>query len=264
MYNAKDFANRDVSNLLICDYATGAPFINLDYANVTTTELTGEVVYAYGGWGHPRKIAFSGDRGGTMTIETQIQETKLYKLITGADVVSGSNDIQLAERTFVGLESTNKVFYLEKKPKADTTITIHKNGAAVDVTSLTVAETATDAGKWKVTVVSAGLSDGDEIVAFYTNTAATSERIAVKADTFPKAVIIYADTWDKSPDDSIISQKMIVYKAVAQPNFSLSNQNTGDPVSLTMTFDLMEDANHDILDLIFEDGKDTAAAYKRW
>lgn len=263
MYNAKDFANRDVSNLLICDYATGAPFINLDYANVTTTELTGEVVYAYGGWGHPRKIAFSGDRGGTMTIETQIQETKLYKLITGADVVSGSNDIQLAERTFVSLdESTNKVFYLDKQPKTGT-IVVHKNGVAVEAT-FTIAGSATDAGKWKVTVVSTALSDGDEIVAFYTNTAATSERIAVKADTFPKAVIIYADTWDKSPDDSIISQKMIVYKAVAQPNFSLSNQNTGDPVSLTMTFDLMEDANHDILDLIFEDGKDTAAAYKRW
>lgn len=263
MYSTKDFANRDVSNLLICDYATGAPYINLNYANVTTTELTGEIVYAYGGWGHPKKIAFSGDRGGTMTIETQIQETKLYKLITGADVVSGSNDISMAERTYISMESTSKVFWLEKQPKTGT-IVVHKNGTAVEATFSIAGAADSTTSLWKVTVTSAALSDGDEIVVFYASTAASSEKIAVKADTFPKAVIIYADTWDKSADDSIISQKMIAYKAVAQPNFSLSNQNTGDPVSLTMTFDLMEDANHDILDIVFEDGKAAAADYKRW
>ena len=250
--SVKDFANRDVSNLLICDYMTGAPYINIDYANITTTDITGEVVHAYGGQGHPKKITFSGDRGGTMTVETQVQEKKLYKLITGsANDTLDTHDVNLAEKTYISTESSNKIFWLDKQPKSNDDIKVCKDGSVVDA-SYSVAGSATN-NRWKVTVSTNGASfnNGDQIVVFYVTTT-TSEKIAVKADTFPRAVIIYADTWDKSTDDSIVGQKMIVYKAVPQPNFSLSNSNSGDPGTLTMTFDLMEDRDHNILDLIFK------------
>ena len=81
-----NMANREVADLIFVDYATKKPFLNLDFANVTTTELTGENVYAYGGKGHPKKVSFSGEKGGTLTIETQIQTVKLWQLITGGEV----------------------------------------------------------------------------------------------------------------------------------------------------------------------------------
>lgn len=253
MERTKTFANRDVSNLIICDYNTGAPYINLDYANVSTADMTGETVYAYGGQGHPKKIAFSSDRGGTMTVECQVRETQLYKLISGAEIAKEQTDVTVAERVFVTLESTSKVFYLEKTPKTNT-MKVYKNGVVVENLSLSG---ATSGDKYRVVVTGTGagsLSNGDEIVVYYQRTIGSSnaEKLAITADTFPKAVIIYADTWDKATDDSIVEQKMIAYKAVAQPNFSLSNSNTGDPGTLTMTFDLMENGNHDILDLIFK------------
>ena len=77
------FANREVCDLIFEDYSTKKPFLNMDYANVSTTEVTGETVFAYGGKGHPRRVSFSGERGGTLTIETQIQSFKLYQLLTG-------------------------------------------------------------------------------------------------------------------------------------------------------------------------------------
>ena len=46
------FANREVCDLIFEDYATKTPFLNMDYANVSTTEITGESVFAYGGKGH--------------------------------------------------------------------------------------------------------------------------------------------------------------------------------------------------------------------
>lgn len=247
----KSFANRDVSNLIICDYNTGAPFINLDYANVTTTDLTGEVVYAYGGQGHPKKISFSGDRGGTMTIETQIQETKLYKLITGSSITTDAVYIQSAEKV---VASGANEFYLERNAEvanASYPFVVKKDNVVLQGT---VSKSSAD-GKYKYTWTPGtdAIAKGDNLVVFFSfQQSAGAEKIAVKSDTFPSAVKIYADTWDKSEDDSIIDQKMVVYKATAQPNFSLSNQNTGDPVSLTMTFDIMEDGNHDILDLIFK------------
>ena len=57
---------REVCDLTFVDYKTKTPFLNLDFANVTTTELTGESVFAYGGKGHPKRVAFSGEKGGTL------------------------------------------------------------------------------------------------------------------------------------------------------------------------------------------------------
>ena len=45
----QNLTNREVCDLIFVDYSTRKPFLNLDFANVTTTELTGESVFAYGG-----------------------------------------------------------------------------------------------------------------------------------------------------------------------------------------------------------------------
>ena len=78
----ENMANREVCDLIFVDYATKKPFLNLDFANVTTTELTGESVFAYGGKGHPKCVQFAGEKGGTLTIETQIQTQRFYVLLT--------------------------------------------------------------------------------------------------------------------------------------------------------------------------------------
>ena len=56
------FANRDVCNLIMVDFATNKPILNFPYANTTTTSVTGESVFAYGGQGHPRRVTFYAKR----------------------------------------------------------------------------------------------------------------------------------------------------------------------------------------------------------
>lgn len=41
-----NMANREVCDLIFMDYKTKKPFLNLDFANVSTTELTGESTFA--------------------------------------------------------------------------------------------------------------------------------------------------------------------------------------------------------------------------
>ena len=79
----KQMANREVCDMIFVEYKTKKPFLSVDYANTSSVELTGENVYAYGGKGHPKKVTFSGEKGGTMTIETQIQTPKLWELMSG-------------------------------------------------------------------------------------------------------------------------------------------------------------------------------------
>ncbi len=85
-----NMANREVCNLVFVDFKTKKPYLNVDYANVSTAGLTGESVYAYGGWGHPKRITFYGERGGTIGFETQITPFKLYAMLTGAEVESSA------------------------------------------------------------------------------------------------------------------------------------------------------------------------------
>lgn len=94
-----NMANREVCDLIFVDYFTKKPFLNLDFANVSTTALTGESVFAYGGREHPKRVQFTGERGGTITIETQIQTVKLWQLITGGEISKSAKFVVRVETT---------------------------------------------------------------------------------------------------------------------------------------------------------------------
>ena len=57
-------------------------------------------------------------------------------------------------------------------------------------------------------------------------------------------------TLDKGEDDSLTPFIMTAYKASIQRNFELSFSSEGDPASVTITFDLLEDSNGNVLDMI--------------
>ena len=101
-----------------------------------------------------------------------------------------------------------------------------------------------------------GAEDGDIVIVYYWMSKTTNiQRLNIKDTTFPKAFIFQGSTWDKTEDDEIVGERMIAYKCVPQPNFSISRANSGDPASLTVTCDLLRDSDGNILDLIWdEDG----------
>ena len=75
-------------------------------------------------------------------------------------------------------------------------------------------------------------------------------RISITDTTIPKAVIIYGDTVSRTEDDQIVSQRLIAYKATPQQNVSWSYSNSGDPTSLSITFDLLVNSDGQMLDLL--------------
>lgn len=233
------FANRDVNNLNFVTYKTQKPFLYFPFANVTTTDLTGEAVYAYGGQGHPKRVGFNGDRGGTIKIDTQMQSAKLYSLITGADITKTANWLKRVEVVATGSGIT----------LADTPI--NKSVNVYDInddcgTPLTVVVKGS-------TITGEAIKADTEYVVYYQVVLTDVQNISIKSTTFPKAFIIYGDTWDKTADDEIIAQKMIAYKAQPQNNFTVTHSNNGDPATISITCDLMSDGKNNLLDLIFED-----------
>lgn len=235
-----NMANREVCDLIFLDYATKKPFLNLDFANVTTTELTGESVFAYGGKGHPKKIQFSGERGGTLTIETQIQTVKLWQLITGGEL---SKTAKFVARKEMVVGADGKKITLAEAPIAGS-VTVFK---AEDDCGVELANTVAD----KDVTLTAALTEGDKVVVYYMREMTDKvQKINIKSTSFPKNFVVYGDTIMKTEDDEVLPYHLVAYKCAPQSNMSLSFSNNGDPGSVTITCDLLEGEDHNVLDLI--------------
>lgn len=232
-----NMANREVCDLIFVDYATKKPFLNLDFANVSTTELTGESVFAYGGKGHPKRVQFSGERGGTISIETQIQTVKLWQLITGGEITKTAKFVAREELAVASGKVT-----LGDTPVAGTVVVYADGDDCGTEIACTVAEkvaTLTDAG------------EATKVIVYYMKEITEGvQRISIKSTSFPKNFIVYGDTVMKTEDDEVLPYKLVAYKVAPQSNLTLSFSNTGDPGTVNITCDLMADGDDNILDLI--------------
>ena len=234
-----NMTNREVCDLIFVDYATKKPFLNLDFANVTTTELTGESVFAYGGKGHPKCVRFSGDRGGTLTVETQIQTAKLWQLITGGQ---RSDSASFIVRKEYAVGEDGAAIVLDDAPVPGT-VTVY---AADDDCGAELACTVTG----KDAALTAALTAGARVIVYYMKEMTEGvQRINIKSTSFPGNFIVYGDTVMKTEDDQVLPYKLTCYKAAPQGSLSLSYSNTGDPGSITITCDLLADSDGNILDL---------------
>lgn len=242
------FGSREVVEFIAVDYASDVPFLNAPWANTTATEITGEAVYAYGGQGHPKRIVFHGEKGGTFTFETQIQTMQLYSFISGAEIKTGANTPDFLFREEIKATGEGETA---------TTLTVgHTIAANSDVKvypksdDMGTALTVTGSG----TTVTGTFTVGTEYVVYYLgNVGANAQSITLTAKTFPKNFKIYGVTTDKTEDGTEVLMRLVVYKAAPQPNFTINFTNNGDPVSLSITCDLMVDKNGDMLSLIADE-----------
>lgn len=238
--NNPAMSNREVCDLIFVDYATKKPFLNVDFANVSTTELTGESVFAYGGKGHPKRVQFAGERGGTMTIETQIQTVKLWQLITGGEM---SKSAKFVTRIETAVDADGTSIDLAEAPIAGSVVVYADGDDCGTELECTVSGS-------KVTLSSA-LTAADKVIVYYMKEMTSGvQRINIKSTSFPKNFIVYGDTVMKTEDDQILPYKLTAYKVAPQSNLSLSFSNSGDPGSITITCDLMSDSDDNILDLV--------------
>lgn len=237
---SKQMANREVADMIFQDYKTKKPFLYVDYANTSSQELTGETVYAYGGKGHPKKVSFSGDKGGTLTIETQIQTPKLWEMMSGG---TGSTTANVMKKVNATIGGTNTI-------TLDTEDTLTKGQVWVYDATDTNLETAlevTSVSAQTITLTSG--TENDPVIVFYTTKKTDVYNINIKATSFPRAFTVYGDTYMKTTDDDILPYLFKAYKAVPQPTMSLAFSNNGDPATVTITCDLLVDDDGNLLDL---------------
>lgn len=237
-----NMANREVMNLYLLDYKTKVPYMKIDFANVSTTNFTANRVYAKGGWGAPNRVGFDGERTGTLQIDTQIMPAKLFALLSGKDIAKTAK-VMKREELAAGADGLE----LAEEPK---TGTVQVFAASDDCGTPIDGVTAT--GK-KVTAT--GITENQNyIVYYYLDKTTGVQSIKFDADTFPKAFEIRGEMPFKTEDEEDVMCDLTYYKAQPQATFNLAFQNTGDPTTVSITFDCYANQDGDIYEMTFEDG----------
>lgn len=243
-------ANRQVCDLQIYDYKTKIPFLFFDTANVTTVGLSGDSVYAMAKGS--RRIAFQNPMSGTLTVECQVFPFKFFSLFSDGvidNVATFAKHVKVTAA--VGGTLTFTVGNGEEIKSG--TVYVFPAGEYGNEEAM-IGGTYAD-GTFTATTASDIEQDASYEVG-YLITKTGARKISFTNRKLPKDVFITMDTLDKDEDGAFIPFVMTAYKASIQRNWEMSFNSEGDPQSITATFDLMEDSDGNILDLVEYD--DTA------
>lgn len=239
-------ANRQVCDVDIRVLKTMAPFLKFDTANTTTAGLRGDSVYAMAKGS--RKIAFANPLEGTMTIEAQVYPFKFFALLSDgtietnaayadSQVVTCSEDGKLTLTATKGEIKTGTVFVYPEGQFGD-------ESAAIVGTFASGAFTETDTTNQKI-------KNGSKYeVGYIVARTEGVKKISFNNKKLPKDYYITQKTVDKDEEGLLTPFVMTAYKASIQRNFEMSFSSEGDPASVTLTFDLMEDKDGNIFDMV--------------
>ena len=244
-----NFANRQVCDVDIRVLKTMAPFLKFDTANTTGVSISSDSVYAMAKG--TRRIAFQNPLEGTMTIEAQVYPFKFFAMLS--DGVIDSTAIYADSQT------------IECATAGELSLTVPTNGTIQAGTVFAYPEgeygdeSSVIAGSYsggKFTATTPGdIAVGEEYVVGYVVTRTSSEGNAVKSVTFnnkrlPKDFYITMKTLDKDEDGVLTPFLITVYKATIQRNFELSFSSEGDPASVTLTFDTLENKDGNVMSFV--------------
>lgn len=241
--NLGRYGSREIMDLQFFNYVTKKPLFTLDYATSSQTENTAETVYARGGRGNPRRIAFHGDKETTVTIETQIFTMEQLALLAGEEIVSGASEIYKSEVKLVESDGGDLVVKLSKTPVGtvdDVAVYTYVNGIkgeALQVESI---------GNNEITL-SPSATVGTEVQVYYRWNATDAHKLSFTAGGFPPYVFLVGDTvYADEVGGEMVSAQLKYYKAKLQPNFTITNAPTGDPSTLTLVFDVFPEKVNDV------------------
>ena len=233
--NLDRYGSRNNLNLQIFDYVSSTPIMTFDYATTTTNEFTGESVYARGGDGNPKRIVWSGDKDSTLAVETQVFTLQHLSMLAGEPIERGAHNIYKSQIVTVEDDgSGGKQITLTKPPVGEVSIYSYVNGVMVDAQASTAV-----AGNVVTLDPTSTVKIGEDVEVYYQWNSPETAKLSYTTKGFPGYVKIAGDTIYATEKGGGIQGVQQVYpKAKLQPNFTVTYSPTGDPASLSLTFDL--------------------------
>lgn len=227
-------------------FAKGEPVLYFDSLKTSTTEGTATTVYAQGGRGNPRLIAWEGDKAITFSFEDALISAEGMAILTGAGLLEASGDGKIRVHQKATVTGTIE----SKKVSVILTGAIPTNGALVteDIFGFILdsnEEISERLGAGIGNAASVEFSNETEqtgtvtvLVDYYVDMTAGAKEITITADQFAGYYYIEGDTLFRRQADGVdLPAQLVIPNAKIQTNFTFTMSPSGDPSTFTFTAD---------------------------
>lgn len=237
-------ANRQVCDVDIRILQTGEPYLFFDTANTTTAGLSGDAVYAMAKGS--RRIAFQNPIEGTMTIEAQVYPFKFFGLLSNG--VIETNGAYSVKQNITCTTAGELDIKLSNGSVVPGTVFVFPKGKFGDHASNIAGTFEND--KFTATESAQIEAEAEYEVGFMVNRDSGVQRISFNNRNLPQDYKITMSTLDKDEQGALTPFLITAYKASIQRTFELSFSSEGDPASVNLTFDLLEDKDGNVMDMV--------------
>lgn len=237
------------------EFAVGQPVLYIDSATTSTLEQAATTVYAQGGRGNSRLIAWEGDKTLTFTVEDALLSPMGFSILSGAGLFKGyKSDSSAAEPDKVHFHMTSNAA-ANASGVIDLTDAVAEFGSGAEIcaddaplyvlgiesdgsisgTVYTGATVSAD-GK-KITCLEA--ASQNVMVDYYVDVAGDKVYEAdITADTFAGYYYVEADTLFRKQENGKDMPANLTFPNVKiQSNFSIAMSGSGDPSTFSFTMD---------------------------
>lgn len=223
------------------------PVIYFDSLKASTLEGAATTVYAQGGAGNARLIAWEGERTVTFTMEDALISKVGLAILTGADVIDATDAEPIIVHTTERIERKDGAWTLSEEPYAkDNEHLIY--AMELDDNGYPVSEPYLCKATGKVLSINntdeynASLpGEGVMLVDYYVEHKSGASQIEITPDKFGGNFYLEASTLFRDTNGVDLPAEFIIPNCKVQSNFTFSMASSGDPSTFTFTMDAFPD-----------------------
>ena len=228
------------------------PVIYFDTAKTSTIEGAATTVYAQGGKGNSRLIAWEGERTVTFTMEDALISPLGFSILSGAGIVEATGsqaiNVHMTSRVEGTVSGGSVTVDLSKAiPTNGTLLEEEENiyGFILD-NSGNISERLKDKEVSSNTITFSGVQAGDGkviiLVDYYVAMSSGVQQLEVTPDKFAGSYYLEASTLFRRQEDGVdMPAQFVIPNVKIQSAFNFSMASTGDPSTFTFTMDAFPD-----------------------
>lgn len=251
----------------------GAPVMYFDTMKTSSLEGQATTVYAQGGKGNPRLVAWEGDRTVTFTMEDALISPQSFSILSGAGLIDASDDSPIYVHTTQQVAVKGGNIVLDNVPANDVAgaemyIMCMTDDGSIDSTKMPMKILPADVKKdmvaatvfanWaenyktnhkdiatatELAVAPENVQDGDiYYVDYYVKAKSDVKQIDIEAGKFGGSYYLEASTlFRNQADGEDYPAEFVIPNCKVQSNFTFTMAPTGDPSTFTFTMDAFPD-----------------------
>ena len=234
------FKAKSATKIGSMEVAAGQPVLYIDSAKTSTIEGAATTVYAQGGRGNARLIAWEGEKTLTFTVEDALLSPIGFSILSGAGLLKNETNtvhVHTTSNAYVGTDGVIDLTDVLGEDSIDKTAPVFVMITEEDgsISSMVSGVTADESGKKLTASEAAGKN---VFVDFYVVKKSAVHELQIDAENFAGNYYVEASTlFRRESDGKDMPAEITLPNVKIQSNFTFSMASTGDPSTFTFTMD---------------------------